>query len=579
MSAAPLPKADHDLAPEPSAADAEGWALLEALRRRLDDQGTLGRKTATQVSQLAESIGALVSEQRQRAKWANLNSFVAYVIFTVVVGAGFYMLYRSRASELVEARDAAQRERDQAVQHTNELSAKTTARDQADNRAWEVYQLLEAGKRSEAAGKLGALAELPLSRTERAVLAARAHETQVMEVDSALKTAAASFKAGRYAEMIPALEAALVSEPAGARASTMRYFLGVAYAKANELDKAIALLTAAIAADVDQEDARFQLASALDRAGQYARARTEYDRFATAHPQSGLAVFAMRRSATLARMPATAPVPPAKAVTTPAPTDVKAPTTVPPAQTPAPTNASPPPAQTKPSPSANASPTPATASPPTPAAKTAPTPAKASPPPPSAKAVPAPAKAVAPASSAPAKVVAPVRPAPARSVAPVAPESDEIVAPMSIGAEDGKLDPAPRAEPAPSQLPSFDLDRTPAPSPSGPPTEREPAPSQPSPPRGEVPPPPLRFTTTDDGQAKRAPSADDGQAKRAPSADDGHARLEPAPRAEPAPSQLPSTDADRTPPPWPIASPIDREPAPAPPSVPRGEPQPPPTRF
>ncbi|MBL0213363.1 MAG: tetratricopeptide repeat protein [Myxococcales bacterium] len=538
MSAAPLPKADHDPAPEPSAADAEGWALLEALRRRLDDQGSLGRKTATQVSQLAESIGALVSEQRQRAKWANLNSFVAYVIFTVVVGAGFYMLYRSRAHELVEARDAAQRERDQAVQHTNELTAKATARDQADNRAWEVYQLLEAGKRSEAAGKLGALAELPLSRTERAVLAARAHETQVMEVDSALKTAAASFKAGRYAEMIPALEAALVSEPAGARASTMRYFLGVAYAKANELDKAIAALTAAVAAEVDQEDARFQLASALDRAGQYARARTEYDRFATAHPQSGLAVFAMRRSATLARMPATAPVPPTKAVTTPAPTDVKAATPTPTAPTTQPTAT---PAQTPPTKA------------PTAPAKTAPTAVKA-------------------VSPAPAKAAAPVLPAPTKSAPPTV-EAGSGVAPMSIGSDEVKLDPAPRAEPAPSQLPSFDLDRTPAPNPSGPPIEREPAPSQPSPPRGEVPPPPLRFTTSGD------PSADDGQTNHAPSADDGHARLEPTPRAEPAPSQLPSTDADRTPPPWPIASPIDREPAPAPPSVPRGEPQPPPTRF
>jgi len=39
----------------------------------------------------------------------------------------------------------------------------------------------------------------------------------------------------------------------------------------------------------------------LDRSGAFALARAEYDRFATAHPQSALAVFAMRRSATLAR--------------------------------------------------------------------------------------------------------------------------------------------------------------------------------------------------------------------------------------------------------------------------------------
>ncbi|MBA3454257.1 MAG: hypothetical protein H0T42_14285 [Deltaproteobacteria bacterium] len=298
--------------------DADGWALLEALRRRLDDQSAQGRKTQLQVTQLTESIGALVESQRRREKSLNLNSFVAYLIFTLLVGAGFYLLYRSRATELVDARDSAQRERDLAVRRADEAATKAAAREQADGRAWEVYQLLEAGKRGDAVGKLSTLADLPLSRTERAVLAARAHETQVMEVDSALKAAAAAFKAGRFAAVIAPLEAALVGEPAGARSSSMHYYLGVAYAKANDLVKAINHLQFAIVADGEHDDARFQLASALDRSGQYARARGEYDRFATAHPQSSLAVFAMRRSGTLARMPAVAPQRPVAAPAPPA---------------------------------------------------------------------------------------------------------------------------------------------------------------------------------------------------------------------------------------------------------------------
>ncbi|MDX2087727.1 MAG: hypothetical protein SFX73_07750, partial [Kofleriaceae bacterium] len=310
MAAAPQPS---PAPPEPSAseaaaaADADGWALLEALRRKLDEQGTQGRKTQQQVTQLAESIGALVAEQRRRSRWLNLNSFVAYVLFTVVVGAGFFLLYRSRANELLAASAHASHERDLAVRRAEEATAMLTARDQADTRAWEVYQLLEAGKRADAAAKLATLTDVPLSRTERAVLAARAHETQVMEVDTALKAAAASLKAGRYAEVIAPLEAAIVSEPAGARAALMRYYLGVAYAKGNELAKAIPHLQQAVWSEVDQEDARFQLASALDRSGQYARARTEYDRFAGTYPRSPHAAFAMRRSATLARMPAAAP--------------------------------------------------------------------------------------------------------------------------------------------------------------------------------------------------------------------------------------------------------------------------------
>lgn len=303
MSAAPPPPSEPAAEPNP---DADGFALLEALRRKLDDQASLARKTQAQVSQLAESIGALVAEQRRRARWLNLNSFVAYAIFTLLVGAAFFVLYRSRASELVAARDRAEHQRALAVRRADEATAAAAAREQADARAWQVYQLLEAGDRPDAAAQLAALGSLPLSRTERAVLAARAHETQVMEVDAALARAAASFKGGRYGEVIQPLEAALVSEPSGARAASMHYYLGVAYAKASESSKAIDHLQAAIAGNVDRDDVRFQLASVLDRSGQYALARREYDRFATAHPQSPHAVFAMRRSATLARMPAKA---------------------------------------------------------------------------------------------------------------------------------------------------------------------------------------------------------------------------------------------------------------------------------
>jgi tetratricopeptide (TPR) repeat protein len=297
------PKPDD--VPEP-ASDADGWALLEGLRRRLDDQSAHSRKTQAQVGQLAESIAALVAQQRRRSLWLNVNSFVAYVVFTILCGAGCFLLYRSRAHELAEARDRAITERDAAVRHADEGTVRAVAREAADTKAWEVYQLLEAGKRGEAVTKLDALRDQPLSKTERAVLAARVHDTQVMEVDTALKAAVASFKAGRPADAIKPLEAALTVEASGPRAATIHYYLGVAYAR-TDLAGSIAHLQAAIAGDVDQDDARFQLASVLDRSGAFAPARAEYDRFATAHPQSPLAVFALRRSATLARLPAVAP--------------------------------------------------------------------------------------------------------------------------------------------------------------------------------------------------------------------------------------------------------------------------------
>ena len=314
--------------------DVDGWTLLETMRRRLEDQTSVVRKTQTQMAELAHSIAALVEDQRKKTHKVNLNSFVAYAIFTVLVGGAAYFLYQSRASELGAARDRATVERVEAQHRADEAGAKLAARDKADAAAWNVYELLEAGKHAEAKTRLEALRDQPLSRTERAVLTATAHETQVMAVDAAMKSAIAGFKAGHYADGIPPLETALASEPAGMRAAQLHYYLGVAYAKGNELDKALTHLGLAVTGEVDQEDARFQLASVLDRANQFPRARAEYDRFATAHPQSPLAVYAMRRSATLAHLPV---VPPPVAPRVVAPPIVAPPQKAPPTPTPTPT--------------------------------------------------------------------------------------------------------------------------------------------------------------------------------------------------------------------------------------------------
>jgi len=85
VAAAPAPTPDEPAA-EPGA-DAEGWALLENLRRRLEDQASQGRRTAAQVSQLAESIAALVAEQRRRSLWLNVN-FLLRTIPAVLFARG-----------------------------------------------------------------------------------------------------------------------------------------------------------------------------------------------------------------------------------------------------------------------------------------------------------------------------------------------------------------------------------------------------------------------------------------------------------------------------------------------------------
>jgi hypothetical protein len=254
----------------PEATDTEGWALLEAMRRKLDDHAVQQRKTITQVTQLADSVAALVAAQRRRSRWLNVNSFVAYLMFTVLCGIAFYFVYASHAHELAASRDRATTERDAAVQRADAATAKLAQREAAD---------AAAAKQTDAASH-------------------SAHEAQAQaKDDDVIQAAFAGIKAGRFREVVGSVERALVDHPSGPHVAQLHYLAGVALAKLFETDAAIAHLEAAVDGDTIDDDVRFQLASQLDRAGQVGKARGEYDRFAVAHPQSAFAGFARQRSA------------------------------------------------------------------------------------------------------------------------------------------------------------------------------------------------------------------------------------------------------------------------------------------
>ena len=293
------------------------WAMLDALRRKLDDNATVGRKTQQAMVQLADSLANQVASNRQRTRWLNLNSFVAYVLFTMILGAGFLLLYRVRTSGLLADRISAQHEREAAVTRAIQAETQLRERNGADAAVWDVYALLTTGKRQAGLTALAGLANAKLSKTERAVFAELEQRTRAELVDDQYRIGLAAFRTGKFADVVANLGAALSIESKGQRAAAMRYYLGVAQLKLLHPEAAVVALEHALGADVEIEDARYYYASALDALGQAARARAEYDRFATKHPLSPLTMSATRRSAVLARGPAVAPVVPALAAPVP----------------------------------------------------------------------------------------------------------------------------------------------------------------------------------------------------------------------------------------------------------------------
>lgn len=295
---------------------------LGALRRRLDDLAAQHRKTHATTHQLAESIAALVAGQRQRLRWLNLNSFVAYVIFTLLLGAAFYTLYARRADVLVGEQRALASARDAAEKKAASAGAELAARATTSQRALAAYELYRAGKAQAAHLEHQALGA-SLSPLEQAALTEARERATKGAFEVAFEKGLAAFRAGTFAAAVdPFGQAIDVGSAAtglvpAAQVAQARYYLGLCQARAGQLGAAKEALDTALAEGVELADARYQLAMVLDRAGELGRARTEYEKFASAHPKLPLAVVALRRAAVLARWGRAAP--PLPPLTAPAP--------------------------------------------------------------------------------------------------------------------------------------------------------------------------------------------------------------------------------------------------------------------
>lgn len=277
---------------------------VDALRIRLDDQAAVIRRTHAAVTGLAESLGKVVAGQRRRERGISLNSFVAYMLFTLLLGGGFFVLYSTRAGALVEARDEAVKARDLARGQAQSLETELAARDAAETAALEYYQLLREKRHTEAVARYADIERLQLTPTEAALFTDGIAEAKGELVDAGYLAGLDAYRAGDLDTAVSELRTALAYEDAGPRAAQMHYYLGLALHKQGSFEEAVRQLELAIAGRVEQSggaDVRYYLAAALDRLGELEQARVEYDRYASAHPKTPLAVGARRRAAQLSR--------------------------------------------------------------------------------------------------------------------------------------------------------------------------------------------------------------------------------------------------------------------------------------
>jgi tetratricopeptide (TPR) repeat protein len=272
----------------------------DVLRREIAEVHAVASRTSNAVSTLASSLKDVVVRQERLERGLNLSSFVAYIIFTALLAGGFFLLYRSRAGQLVGERDAAVRGRDEALADAQAARKEVAARDQAARKAYDFWQLVATGKRADAIARYPEMVGEKLTPTEEQVFKDAVAKARAELVDQGFAAGVEAFKGEQWKRVAVEMKKAMSFEDDGPRAAQMRYYYGVALVKQGDYQEAARQLDLALGGGAERTvggDARFFLAAALEMLKQPDRARAEYLRFADAHPQSALAWPARRKAA------------------------------------------------------------------------------------------------------------------------------------------------------------------------------------------------------------------------------------------------------------------------------------------
>ncbi|MCP4444692.1 MAG: tetratricopeptide repeat protein [Myxococcales bacterium] len=277
---------------------------IKVLRGVVEDHTEAIDKTLDASSQIARAMEVLAQRQKSRGRAQQLNSFVAYMLFTVLLGGAFYVLYLSRSAAITQARDEALESAKEARARARDLQDSQVERKRSARAAAEYYRLIREGRSGDVIAGYDALEELELSETEREVFVDGLKNARAEMVESGFLAGVEAFRRNDFEAATAELRRGLAYSDEGERMAEMRYYLGISLSSQGSQPEAIAELEKAIEGRVEQAgiyDARFHLANTLVKAGDMPEARQAFTKFATKHPNHRFAQMARRKAVQILR--------------------------------------------------------------------------------------------------------------------------------------------------------------------------------------------------------------------------------------------------------------------------------------
>lgn len=255
-------------------------------------------KTANILGNLSAEIRVIGRQYKQERRGLTLNSAAAYVLFVVLVAAGFYFVFRSQRDRLEFEKNKLVREHASAKTELQNIHKELQERREAESEAASFYQLSQSGQLHKALHRYDRVAQLPLSRVEAAVFQDWAHRTRNRLAYSAYNAGMKAVGEKHWKRASTEFARSLEYLPHPPHEASLRYYLGISLMQLGSYKEAAAELERALGVDAEKtisREIRFHLGTIFEQLGQREKAVRAYSAYIKRHAGTNFAKVARRR--------------------------------------------------------------------------------------------------------------------------------------------------------------------------------------------------------------------------------------------------------------------------------------------
>jgi tetratricopeptide (TPR) repeat protein len=302
---------------------------LGEIRKEVVEARNLVIKTDNLLKNLHAELKLVGKRQEDFQKRSYISSGVAYALFAILCIGAAWAISSARTSTATGERERLEKTVAELTTQMDKQRAETSASQNAERSAAEVYKLMTTLPGDERLKGIDALVKLDTSRLsslERQALNDRATALRRETGDAAFERGKIAFRKNEMDSVISEMERFLAMNPPQEQALDASFFLGTAYNQSRKHDKAVPLLSRFVEGDKaskTRDYAMLLLAQSYQEVGQFDKALEIARDAAGSYPNSQYQPQFRGRIATVKRLmnpeaAAAQGAPAAPAVATPA---------------------------------------------------------------------------------------------------------------------------------------------------------------------------------------------------------------------------------------------------------------------